>query len=111
MSKAHDTMDTQGNRPGGARRGCLWRAAIGLVVFLVILLLAGTIYQAVASASDLKRYPPPGELYDVGDYRLHLYCTGEGSPTVILEAGSGSSALSWHLVQTGSGRLHPRLLV
>ncbi len=93
--------DIQG-RPARKRRGCLGclgRATIGLGAFLVILLAAGTIYQAAASASDLKRYPPPGELYVVGGYRLHLYCTGEGSPTVILEAGSGSSALSWHLVQ------------
>jgi pimeloyl-ACP methyl ester carboxylesterase len=79
--------------------GCLGRGAIGLLVFLVVAMAAGAIYQAAASASDLKKYPPPGELYDVGDYRLHLHCTGEGSPTVILEAGAGSAALAWYLVQ------------
>jgi pimeloyl-ACP methyl ester carboxylesterase len=38
-------------------------------------------------------------MVDVGGYRLHLYCTGEGSPTVILEAGGGNPWLSWYQVQ------------
>jgi pimeloyl-ACP methyl ester carboxylesterase len=38
-------------------------------------------------------------MVDVGGYRLHLYCTGEGSPTVILEAGGGNPWLSWYKVQ------------
>jgi len=97
MNTTDDAGKLHGKRRGCL--GCLGRAAIGLVVFLTIALAAGAIYQAVASANDLKRYPPPGELYDVGGYRLHLYCAGEGSPTVILEAGAGSSELSWYLVQ------------
>jgi pimeloyl-ACP methyl ester carboxylesterase len=79
--------------------GCLGRAAIGIVILLAIGMVAGAIYQAAASANDAKKYPPPGKLYDVGDYRLHLYCTGEGGPTVILEAGAASPALVWYLVQ------------
>lgn len=79
--------------------GCLGRGAIGLLIFLVVAMAAGAIYQAAASASDNKKYPAPGKLYDTGDYRLHLYCTGEGSPTVILEAGAASPALVWYLVQ------------
>lgn len=44
---------------------------------------------------------PLGELVDVGGYRLHLYKTGEGSPTVLLEASSGGWSLDWSLVQPG----------
>jgi hypothetical protein len=36
---------------------------------------------------------PPGILVDVGGRKLHLYCTGHGSPTVILESGAGSFAI------------------
>lgn len=36
----------------------------------------------------------PGELIDVGGYQLHIYCLGEGSPTVVLDAGGGD----WSLV-------------
>jgi len=105
MNTTNYKKDAQ-DKPVGRRRsclGCLGRGAIGLVIFLVIAMVAGSIYQAAASASDLKKYPPPGELYDVGDYRLHLYCTGAGSPTVILEAGAGLPALTWYLVQKEVG--------
>lgn len=79
--------------------GCLGRTALAALTFLVVILVAGAIYQAAASASDSRTYPPPGQLYEVGDYKLHLYCTGEGSPAVILEAGAGSPSSSWFLVQ------------
>jgi pimeloyl-ACP methyl ester carboxylesterase len=34
---------------------------------------------------------PAGQLVDVGGYRLHLECTGIGSPTVVIEPGDGES--------------------
>lgn len=84
------------------RRGCLGslgRGVVGLLIALVVSMVAGAIYQSAASASDAKKYPPPGELYDVGEYRLHLYCKGEGSPTVVFEAGGNSPGLAWYPVQ------------
>jgi pimeloyl-ACP methyl ester carboxylesterase len=45
-------------------------------------------------------YPAPGELVDVNGSRMHIYCTGSGSPTVILEAGSTDASLSWTFVQS-----------
>src|SRR5438067_7809623 len=43
--------------------------------------------------------PPPGRLVDVGGRKLHLLCSGAGSPTVILEAGASAFAIDWALVQ------------
>lgn len=43
--------------------------------------------------------PPPGSLIDIGGYKLHLLSSGEGSPTVILEAGLGAFSVNWGLVQ------------
>ena len=40
-------------------------------------------------AADAAAYPMPGQLIDVGGHRLHLHCTGSGSPTVVLEPGGG----------------------
>lgn len=105
MNKTNDKKEVQG-KPEGRRRGwlgCLGRSLIGLLALLVTMLITGAIYQAIASANDLKKYPPPGELYDVGDYRLHIYCIGEGSPSVILEAGAGSPGLLWGYVQEEIG--------
>ena len=43
--------------------------------------------------------PPPGKLVDIGGRRLHLHCTGSGSPTVLIEAGASSFAIDFSLVQ------------
>ena len=41
----------------------------------------------------------PGELVDLGGYRLHVHCTGGGSPTVLFENGSADFSFVWDLVQ------------
>ncbi|HEX2237156.1 MAG TPA: alpha/beta hydrolase [Gammaproteobacteria bacterium] len=46
---------------------------------------------------DINR--PPGSRVDIGTHRLYIYCTGRGSPTVILDAGLGDSSLEWWPVQ------------
>lgn len=46
-----------------------------------------------------QRYPPPGRLIDVGGRKLHLHCTGSGSPTIVLMAGGGAFSIDWALVQ------------
>jgi pimeloyl-ACP methyl ester carboxylesterase len=48
--------------------------------------------------------PPIGRLVDVGGYRLHLACQGEGSPTVVMEAAIGETGLLWSLVQPAVAR-------
>ena len=41
----------------------------------------------------------PGTFARVGQHRLHYRCEGEGTPTVIFDAGIAASSLSWTLVQ------------
>ena len=79
-------------------RGIRRAALIGCASLLVIM-AAGSIYQAIATAREQRLYPPPGRLADAGGYRLHIYCTGEGSPAVIFESGFGMSSNAWALVQ------------
>jgi pimeloyl-ACP methyl ester carboxylesterase len=79
------------------------RVLLALLALLVGLALIGASYQAIASANDGRIYPPPGQLVDVGGYRLHMQCSGmvqPGSPTVILEAGGGMASPSWAWVQS-----------
>jgi pimeloyl-ACP methyl ester carboxylesterase len=67
-------------------------------VFGVLALAAvGGGYQTVQEAVETNAYPMPGQLIDVGGHRLHLHCTGSGSPTVVLQPGGGdfSSAMAW----------------
>jgi len=54
-------------------------------------------YETVGESIDAAAHPMAGQLIDVGGHRLHLNCTGSGSPTVVLEPGLGesSSVMGW----------------
>ena len=61
---------------------------------LVALLAAGVLYQSVSVRREAGRFPPPGQLVDVGGRRLHLICIGEGQPAVIFEPSAFGNGLS-----------------
>src|SRR3954451_515030 len=70
-----------------------------LVGLLVVLGLLGVVYESAAEAADVRAYPPPGQMVDVGGYRLHINCVGTGSPTVVIDAGWGDWSGGWSRVQ------------
>jgi pimeloyl-ACP methyl ester carboxylesterase len=72
---------------------------LGLIAFSPTLIVVTTVYQRIATANERSRFPFPGRLVDVGGYRLHLRCEGEGSPTVVVESGGGMTSNEWTLVQ------------
>jgi pimeloyl-ACP methyl ester carboxylesterase len=86
-------------------RSRIWRwtkrVLLGMVGLVLVLLLAGVVFQFVMTRIDARRYPAPGEMVDVGGYDLHLYCTGEagGAPSVVMDSGLGGTVLDWQLVQ------------
>jgi pimeloyl-ACP methyl ester carboxylesterase len=68
--------------------------------------IAALISVAAYPAAILCQVPradsQPGQLVDIGGYRIHLWCTGQavaGRPTVVLSAGGGDFATDWSLVQ------------
>lgn len=73
-----------------------------VLVIWVLLALGGT-YEAVRQ-STAPAVAMRGRLVDVGPYRLHLECTGSGSPTVILQPGGGGSAASMGLITPSVAR-------
>ncbi|SDE62187.1 Pimeloyl-ACP methyl ester carboxylesterase [Blastococcus fimeti] len=78
-------------------RAAFWLLSPALVVLLLAALGGGSATLRTALAGD----PPsmPGQLVDVGSHRLHLSCTGSGSPTVVLLGGMGETSAAWGLVQ------------
>src|ERR671934_2502158 len=88
------------------RRVLSWtgRGLAALFALIAVLALAGASYEAIAAAGDARRYPPLGQLVDIGGFRLHIQCVGTGSPTVVLDAGLSGSSLDWSLVQPELGR-------
>jgi pimeloyl-ACP methyl ester carboxylesterase len=80
--------------PGPLRRAVLRIAAIVLFVTL-----AGATYQGAATAIERRQFPHPGRMIDIGDRQLHIYCTGNGLPTVVLEAPAAGMSSAWGWVQ------------
>jgi pimeloyl-ACP methyl ester carboxylesterase len=75
------------------------RILLGLLALIVVLVASGASYEAIMAAGDASRYPARGQRVDVGGYRLHISCIGNGSPTVVLDAGQGGFSLDWSLIQ------------
>ena len=67
-----------------------------VIAFLALAAVGGA-YATVGAAADARAYPMSGQLIDVGGHRLHLNCTGSGSPTVVLQPGGGdmASSMGW----------------
>jgi len=68
---------------------------------ILTILVAGAMYQQIASANDKVEFPMPGSLVEVRGVKLHIHCTGptSSSPSVILIPGMGSISSAWENVQ------------
>ncbi len=70
-----------------------------LLVLILLIAAAGFLYENISEARDRRFNPMPGQIVDVGGYKMHIDCTGQGTPTVILDSGLGDSYISWRKVQ------------
>jgi pimeloyl-ACP methyl ester carboxylesterase len=82
-----------------SRRSLAKCVLVGLAGVIIALLLGTTFYQWFATRRDLAAHPPPGRLVDVGGHRLHIWCSGSGTPAVLLDSGLGGSFSDWGYVQ------------
>lgn len=78
----------------------LGRVIVSIIAIVFLLAVTGVVYQTAATEADQRNFPPPGNLIDVGGFKMHINCTGEGSPTVILETMSGGISSYWGWVQS-----------
>lgn len=67
---------------------------------LLVMLLTAAVLAMSAFADDPT---PPGKVVNLGRHRLHVNCTGNGSPTVVVENGLGDFSIDWTLVQSRVG--------
>jgi pimeloyl-ACP methyl ester carboxylesterase len=97
MAAIASRRNAVGRRPGISERvhsrGMSRHRSTSSWLAAVLLLLA----TPHAQTGDIGS--PPGRLVDIGGRRLHLNCTGQGSPTVVFENGGGAFSIDWALVQ------------
>src|SRR5256885_10785379 len=94
--KEHATTSAPSSSP---RRLSLRRAFKWLIISLALIVAADGIFQFARTEWENHRYPPRGKLVEIGGLRLHINCTGSGSPTVLMENGPNDSLVVWQLVQ------------
>lgn len=82
-------------------RKWIWRISYAFLSLLVLVLLMGFTYEQVGRARDASQLPPRvGQAVDIGGRSLNLYCSGQGTPTVILETGGNSPGYEWLVQQS-----------
>ena len=80
------------------RGGCgFWMVRIAgvIIAVIVVLLVIGCAVESGAHDRAMEQYPAPGEMVEVDGRMMHIQCAGEGSPTVILDAGQGGWSIDW----------------
>lgn len=81
------------------------RMVLPLILVAIVLIASGAFYNYWAFHHYRALYPPPGKIYPVDGYGMHLNCTGAGSPTVVLESGMGDDWMVWRGVQPDIQRI------
>jgi len=74
-----------------------------VTLFAVVLAAActGLIYEQLGRRAAIRDFPPPGRLVEFDGKLSHIHCIGQGSPTVVLEAGLDiGGSQTWTPVQS-----------
>ncbi len=75
------------------------KGSIVTILTLILFILIFSIFMKILTYFGFFLYDPPGKLVSVGDFRLHINCSGKGKPTVILDSGLGGIVMDWAIIQ------------
>jgi pimeloyl-ACP methyl ester carboxylesterase len=70
-----------------------------LVALGALAIAVSTTWNAVLAAHFRLASVAPGAIYTVNGLPMHIFCTGKGSPTLLLDSGLGDDSLVWDRVQ------------
>lgn len=84
------TLQARRNLRSPTRRLILYPLFVAVVIAGI-----GGSYETIQEQIDRRTIPMPGHLVDVGGRRLYLYCTGSGSPAVVLISGLAEASAYW----------------
>src|SRR3979490_386498 len=59
-----------------------------LIAVTVLALITGVSYEQIGQRRDRQRLPQIGRSVDIGGRNLNIFCSGEGSPAVIIDTGA-----------------------
>lgn len=76
----------------GVRKGINKRKLriIKVVIFIILMLLTGTIWQRIMIEKEANILLPQGEVININNHNMYIHSTGSGKNTVVFVAGSGT---------------------
>ena len=78
----------------------LTRAVIAALGLVLLALITGFVYEQIGRNEEVRRLPRRiGQAVNIGGRTLNLYCSGQGSPTVVFETGGNDTGYDWSLLQ------------
>jgi pimeloyl-ACP methyl ester carboxylesterase len=92
-------MRSLSTRAHRTRLRVIERIGLSIVVLLAVAVAGSCSFNAIALHRFWALNPAPGKIVDIDGHKMHLYCTGNGSPTLVLEAGAGNDSVVWRGVQ------------
>jgi len=80
----------------------LVRIGVRLAAMVVaVVLLGAVVYEHIAAWRDGRVLKQTGRSVDIGGRTLNIYCTGEGTPTVMFVSGRTAPGYVWTPIQRG----------
>ncbi len=71
------------------------RALKYIAAAVVLLILAGVIYEKIGEINDPLAWAPVGQRVDIGGRSLNIACAGSGEPAVIFDSGANQPGYVW----------------
>jgi pimeloyl-ACP methyl ester carboxylesterase len=76
------------------------RAVFAVLGLVLLALITGFVYEQIGRSEEGRRLPRRiGQAVNIGGRTLNLYCSGQGSPTVVFETGGNDTGYDWSLLQ------------
>jgi pimeloyl-ACP methyl ester carboxylesterase len=82
-------------------KSSLGRGSIGILFVIA----AGFAYERFGEWRDHQRFPQIGRSVNIGGRSLNIFCSGNGSPAVVMDSGAHQPGYSWSLVQRSAAKL------
>jgi pimeloyl-ACP methyl ester carboxylesterase len=89
------TLTNPGVRTFGQKVKMAFMALLAGLLTIVVVALSIESYRKYQNEG---LYPAPGKLYQVRAHMMHLWCQGQGEPTIVLDAGAGMFSSGWRWV-------------
>lgn len=68
----------------------LKKIIVFFIALILLIIIAGIIYERIGLYSDSKKYSAPGKIVQVNGHDMHVFAKGNGNSTVVFVSGFGT---------------------